>query len=593
MSMRTVRCRVALGIAVIVVAGSCGPAPSIPSTSPRSSPERTPSHAPSSALESPDATPDATSEPAFPVGSVVITVADRLRVRSLPRVSDDSIKFGPLLPLGTELRVVDGPVIASDYVWWQVEPVSFSLRDASRGWVAMADHDGTPWIALTDRPIPGLQLARAEVARLPASPVDAQAVSRSITAFGMDLYARLLGDPELASGNLVFSPTSIALALGMARAGGRGETAAEMDRVLHVDGWDALGRGLNALDQLLADRDAIWADPDPSFLSLRIANASFAQRDWTIEQPFLDAIGSVFGSGLYLVDYAADPEAARRAINAWISNQTRARIPELLARPDVSDLTRLYLVNAIYLKAEWQHWFWEFGTKPAPFTRLDGSRVDVPMMSRTGGPLGSVIPYARGSGWQAVELRYLAPPGSPPLAMTLVLPDSLPAFEGGLEADLLARIVAALDAERDRFAEPECPSRGDEWEDWCYPYDLNLFLPRFSIDTRAELKEALAAAGMPRAFDRYVADFSGIHQPVSEDEQLFISAVVHQANIDVDEKGTEAAAATAVGMDTGGGPSPLETITARFDRPFLFFLRDVETGAVLFMGRVVDPSLTR
>jgi serpin B len=204
-----------------------------------------------------------------------------------------------------------------------------------------------------------------------------------------------------------------------------------------------------------------------------------------------------------------------------------------------------------------------------------------------------MIPYARGSDWQAVELRYLAPAGSPPLAMTLVLPDDLRAFEGALAADLLAQIGAALDAERERFVDPECPPLEGESGSWCYPYDLDLYVPRFSIDTRAKLNQALAAAGMPRAFDRDVADFSGIHQPASEDEQLFISAVIHQANIDVDEKGTEAAAATAVGVDTGGGPSPLETITVKFDRPFLFFLRDVETGAVLFMGRVVDPSLTR
>ena len=580
----------AVFLAAVVIAGSCGSPPASPSTSPLSSPERTPSPTRSSALESPLATP----EPAFPVGSVVITVSDQLRARSLPRVSDDSIKYEPLLPLGTELRVIDGPVIASDYVWWQVEPISLSLRDASRGWVAMADHDGEPWIALADGPIPGLDLAVADVARFAANGADAKAVARSITAFGMDLYERLRGDPSLASDNLVFSPASIALALGMARAGARGETAAEMDRVLRVTGWDELARGLNALDQALADRDATWTDQSQSFqVALRIANASFAQRDWRIEQPFLDAIGSVFGSGLYLVDYPADPEAARRAINAWVSNKTRARIPELLMPRDVSDLTRMYLVNAIYLKAEWERWFELEQTKTAPFTRLDKSRVDVQTMHRISGPLGPIIPYRRGPGWQAVELRYKAPPGSPPLAMTLVLPDDLPAFEAGLTGDLLARIVAALDAERDRFAEPECPPLEGESGGWCYPYDLSLYFPRFSIDTRARLNEVLKAAGMPRAFDPALADLSGIHRPEFEGEQLFISAVIHQANIDVDEQGTEAAAATAVGVDTGGGPSPLETITVKFDRPFLFFLRDIETGALLFMGRVVDPSITR
>jgi serpin B len=492
------------------------------------------------------------------------------------------------------LRVVGGPVSASGFVWWHVEPISIALIGASRGWVAMADKDGEPWIALAENPIPGLGLAVANVSRLPASLTAAQAAARSITAFGLDHYRRLLEDPDVAARNLVFSPTSIALALGMARAGGRGETAAEMDRVLHVGGWDELAGGLNALDQALAGRDETWTDFDRTVkLSLRIANASFAQRDWKIEQPFLDAIGSVFGSGLYLVDYLANPEAARRAINAWVSNRTEERIPELLAPPDVTAQTRLYLVNAIYLKAEWERWFELGETEAAPFTRLDGSRVDVQTMHRTAGALGPMIPYARGPDWQAVELRYLARPQSPPLAMTLVLPDDLPAFETGLEADQLAQIGDALDAERDRFADPDCPPLAGESGDWCYPYDLSLYLPRFSIDSRAELKEALAAAGMRRAFDPATADFSGIHQPASDGEQLFISAVIHQANIDVDEKGTEAAAATAVGVDTGGGPSPLESITIRFDRPFLFFLRDVETGAVLFMGRVVDPSMTR
>ena len=134
--------------------------------------------------------------------------------------------------------------------------------------------------------------------------------------------------------------------------------------------------------------------------------------------------------------------------------------------------------------------------------------------------------------------------------------------------------MTKLDAERKAFAEPECPP---EFDAGCYPYDLRLHLPRFSIDTRAGLKELLAAAGMPRAFSP-TADFTGIHVPATGEEPLFISAVIHQANIDVDEHGTEAAAATAVGMDTGGGPSALDNIKIRFDRPFLFFVRDVETG---------------
>ena len=390
------------------------------------------------------------------------------------------------------------------------------------------------------------------------------------------------------SDNVVFSPTSIALALGMARAGARGETGAEIDDVLHTGGSEELLNGLNALDQALSARDGTWKDYDGEReLALRIANASFGQSGWTIEQSYLDSLASTFGSGLHLVDYIADPEAARQAINGWVSQRTAGRIPELLAPPNVTSATRLYLVNAIYMKAEWEGWFNEDATEKAPFTRHDGSKVDVDMMSRSAGGHGPVVPYARGTGWRAVDLRYKAPPGSPPLAMTVVLPEDLRAFESKLDGELLERIVTKLDAERQSFMEPDCPPEF-AMDAGCYPYDLRLFMPRFSIDMRAELNPMLAAAGMSRAFDPATADFSGINTQ----DQLFINAVIHQANIDVDEHGTEAAAATAVGMDTGGGPTALDQFTVRFDRPFLFFVRDVETGTILFMGRVVDPSGT-
>jgi serpin B len=365
--------------------------------------------------------------------------------------------------------------------------------------------------------------------------------------------------------------------------------------VLHVNGWDELGAGLNALDQALASRNATWTDSERTRrqVALRIANAAFAQRGWTIEDGFLDAIASAFGAGVQLVDYAGDPEAARRAINAWVSRQTEKRIPELLARPDVTELTRLYLVNAVYLKAEWERWFFEGETKSESFTRLDGTRVEVPMMYKVGGGgcCSDRVPYARDEGWQAVELFYRHADDTAPLAMTMILPDDLAAFEARLSPDQLTRITTALDAERQRFEGPQsCPSNYEPGN--CYPYDLRLFMPRFTIETRTELKDVLAAVGMPLAFDPVHADFTRIHVPAAAEDRIHISKVIHQANIDVDERGTEAAAATAVGMDTGGGPGPLDEITLRFDHPFLFVLRDVETGAVLFMGRVVDPSLT-
>ncbi len=440
-----------------------------------------------------------------------------------------------------------------------------------------------------DAPIPGIELAMADVPRAAADPADARRIATSVNAFGLDLYREMLGSGLLVRDeNAVYSPASVALALSMARAGARGATADEMDDVLQVTGWEELASGLNALDLELANRNATWVDPDGSTrqIDLRIANAAFGQREWEIEAAYLDALASGLGSGLRLVDYRADPEAARQAINAWVSRQTMDRIPELLRPPDVTVATRLYLVNAVYLKAEWERWFDLEGTAPAAFTRLDGSQVEVPMMTRWAGGLGPYVPLARGDGWQAVDLRYGAAPGTPPLAMTVVLPDNLPAFESAFDGPLLAAIVADLDAERASFDVNQCP---DQAGAGCYPYDIELFMPRFSIETRADLGATLAAAGMPLAFDPDAADFTGINGT----EPVFIKTVIHQANIDVDEKGTEAAAATAVGMDTGGGPSALERIIVRLDRPFLFLLRDVETGAVLFLGRVVDPSITR
>ena len=199
----------------------------------------------------------------------------------------------------------------------------------------MAAKDGEPWIALADAPIAGIELAKADVARASVDPADAKTAAASINAFGLDLLRAMLADGTLEPDkNAVFSPTSIALALAMARAGAKGETATQMDAVLHTTGWDALGPGLNALEQALTSRNATWQDesldPPTRELALRIANAAFAQRDWAIEQAYLERIGSTFGAGVRLVDYRADHEAARKLINAWVSDQTKKRIPELI-----------------------------------------------------------------------------------------------------------------------------------------------------------------------------------------------------------------------------------------------------------------------
>jgi len=402
----------------------------------------------------------------------------------------------------------------------------------------------------------GITLLRADVPRAAAEPAAARLASGAINAFGLDLLGALRG-VDAGRGNLVVSPASIAIALGMARAGAQGKTAAQMDAVMRSLASEEHASWLNALDAALAARSGTFRDASGTALpvTLRIANAPFAQRDMAIAPAYLEALASRFGAGLRLVDYRTDPEAARTAINHWVAEQTEQRIRELLARDVITTETRLALVNAIYLKAPWLTPFPPEATRPGLFTRPDGTTVEVPMMA-----LSEAFPYAEGNGWRAVELPYVG--GS--LALTVIVPERLAELEASLTGERLEAIIGAL-----------------------RPRPVELALPRFGIETRANLADLLAALGMPLAFDPDQADFSGI----TTADRLYISAVIHQANIDLDEKGTEAAAASAVIM--GRTSAPAEAVVLRVDRPFLFALRDVPTGAFLFLGRVTDPAAAR
>ncbi|HEY1169246.1 MAG TPA: serpin family protein [Candidatus Limnocylindrales bacterium] len=392
--------------------------------------------------------------------------------------------------------------------------------------------------------------ATSQAARIPGSATGAAQAAAAIDAFGFDLYAAALK----SDGNAVISPASVALALSMAQAGAAGGTASQMDAVLHAAADSGGGNGINSLDQSLDGLSGSFKGPDGTAyqLTLRIANAPFAQRGLALQTPFLDTLASKYGAGLRLVDFQADPAGACKLIDGWVSDQTEGRIPKLLASLDPT--TRLVLVNAIYLKAPWQTPFDPSATKNAPFTRSDGSEISVPTMTLD----MTEARYASGSGWQAVEIPYVG--GS--LAMTIVVPDDLAAFEGGLDAARFAQVTTALQTA-----------------------NVNLTLPRFSIETKTDLASALSGMGMPLAFDPDRADFSGI----TTQEKLFISAVIHQANISVDEKGTEASAATAVVMVASLVPA--HSVTLNVNRPFLYAVRDTSTGAILFLGRVVDPSV--
>jgi serpin B len=415
---------------------------------------------------------------------------------------------------------------------------------------ATADRSRSPSTSPPSSSAPGVPgLAMAAIARAAANPADAGLAAEAINDFGLEL----LREATAHDANAVLSPASIVLALAMARAGARGDTAAQMDEVMRGAASDDHASWLNALDAALAARSGTFKDrlnKDADVL-LRIANQSFAQADFPWEASYLDALAARFGAGLRLVDFREHAEDSRRDVNAWVAEQTEDRIPELLAEGTVDELTRLVLVNAIYLKAAWFSPFEKEATDPGAFYRLDGSRIDVPTMHHIAG-----FQYAEGSDWQAVELPYVGRQ----LAMLIVLPDNLLAFEAALDGSGLATITAALADRR-----------------------VKLSLPRFGAESKLNLSEVLVTMGMPLAFDPGLADFSGI-TPISD---LYISGVIHQANIDVDEEGTEAAAATGVVL--GVTSMPPEPVPMTVDRPFLFALRDLETGAILFLGRVVEP----
>lgn len=390
----------------------------------------------------------------------------------------------------------------------------------------------------------------------PRASADGAAIAPASDALGLfaaGLFGELKGEP----GNLVFSPYSAAFALAMTREGAVEETLAQMSNVLHADTGGDLGAGLNAIDQALAARpgEYRWADKTVT-LELATANQLFGQKEYPFHDPFLDRLASHYGAGMRLVDYIKETEAAREAINGWVSDQTKERIPELIAEGVLDSDTRLVLTNAIYLKAPWMHRFSADATKEEPFTRLDGSTVQAQMMHQS-----EQLRYAKGAGFQAVELPYVD--GS--LAMLVVVPDSgaFESFEADFDAGVLAGIVDGLQ-----------------------PVQVELGFPKFTFRTQASLKDALIAMGMPIAFEAGRADFSAMS---ADGKNLSIQDVVHEAFIAVDEDGTEAAAATAVIVGRTSAPADIVRLTV--ERPFLFFIRDNETGAILFMGRVVNPAV--
>jgi serpin B len=400
--------------------------------------------------------------------------------------------------------------------------------------------------------------ARAPVAPITPAPMTA---ADAVHAFAADLLREAAGK----RGNFFCSPLSFELALAMTRAGARGETAQQMDAVLHLppDASRAFHEATKQLAENVLERRGHRShgegdDGDAFGYELAIANGLFVQKDWTFELAFRSTAIQDFGADCREVDFANAP-AARAAINGWVDEKTAHKIQDIVPPDLPTPDTRMALVNAIHFKAAWAVPFPDRATADAPFTVEPGRDVTVRMMAATHAYALRDDALAQG-----VELPYRDGMAS----LVVVLPKA----RDGLDA-LVASLTPA------RLA--ELTARGKT-------VHVALKLPKFTFTTALEATPLLRRLGMVDACDPVAADFSGI--TLSKRERPFIGQVLHKAFVAVDEKGTEAAAATVVLMRAGSAAKPEDPVVVNVDHPFLFFIRHEATGQLLFAGRVDDPT---
>jgi len=384
-------------------------------------------------------------------------------------------------------------------------------------------------------------LARLFAAEPESAGIPMRALVDANTRFAWDIYAQL----REREGNLFLSPYSISIAIAMTSGGARGETLRQINDTLRFP--DHLQQSAR---QLI---DAIQGDGQRPF-ELHTANSLWGQEGYPFEQPFLELLADAYRSELFAVDFGADPEAARNTINDWVEEQTNDKIQDLIPAQLLSRLTTLVLVNAIYFKAGWRTPFNERATREEPFHLPSGDSIPVPTMHAL-----QTLRHTSKSGFAALELPYK----KDELSMLVLVPeavDGLPALEAKMDASLLKDALESLQRKQ-----------------------VSVALPKFKYDAKFELADTLAAMGMPDAMKLGVADFTGI----TRRDDVAISNVVHQAYVEVNEVGTEAAAATGVVL--GRTAAPRTDVEFRADRPFLFLIREHATGSVLFLGRVTNP----
>lgn len=372
------------------------------------------------------------------------------------------------------------------------------------------------------------------------------------TSFGINLFQAVKQGDE----NLIFSPYSISVALAMAQAGAKDNTLQQMNDVLRFSlPVEDLHPAINALQLELNNRENNDYEEGKKDFELNIVNSIWGEKTYTFLPGYLDLLAKNYGTGLRLADFILQPDTSRKEINQWVSDQTNDRIQDLLPENSITELTRLVLTNAIYFKAGWLHQFDPGMTQNGVFTLLNGEDVQVPMMHQT-----ETFGYAREDSYQLISLPY----EGNKLSMLIILPDenNFTQVEKAMSGLDVQNLVSSIP-----FAQ------------------LDLSMPKFKIESSIGLADHLNAMGMKDAFIPGIADFSGMDGT----HDLYISAVQHKAFIEVDETGTEAAAATAVVVGIESMPID-EPLKVNIDRPFIFMIVDNKTGSVLFLGRVINPA---
>jgi serpin B len=390
--------------------------------------------------------------------------------------------------------------------------------------------------------------------QLSESERDILAASR--VSFAVDFYQAVRKQPFSADKDVFLSPHSISIALAMTYAGARAETAAEMKKALHFDlPDDRLHTAFDYLDLALASRGNGAGGKDGKPFRLNVASSIWGQKGSSFEMPFLDILAVNYGAGLNVVDFVKETDKSRLAINGWVEEKTENRIKEILPAGVVNGDTRMVLVNAVYFNAAWASKFDTNRTKPAPFTKADGSTVEVMMMNNV-----SPLPHAKGDGYEAVEMAY----DGNELSMLVIAPTkgTFATFESSLTGGKVLDILASLETKV-----------------------LDLSFPKLKAEGSFGLKESLRALGMRQAFEAASADFSGM----STTEKLVVQDVLHKTFVEIDENGTEAAAATAVIAANSSAPPPPPVM--KIDRPFITAIIDRPTKSLLFLGRILEPKL--